>query len=360
MKHYLIVTTLFLSLFGYRDALCAEELAPPTATDTSLQQSQTAEVLKNQIILKNGDRITGSVVSMEKQQLKVKTDYAGEVIINWADVESLMSKAPLTIEVLESTNESVREAFPKTRRMETYTIPGREGIAKEDIKRINISQYRYAGATDIGGNRTTGNTDTTAFNASAEMTIQASQHRVDLTGKYAFSHADGTDTANNARGTLRYDYFLTKKLFVTLNEFLEQDQLQLLDIRSTTGIGGGYQFFDRPEHQLSGYVGPAFVYEQYQQGRATKTSTITWVLEWKFDLLSNHVTTFHKQLGSRDFAGERTNALRWVAEQGIRIKLYTDLYLKLEYDFRFNSDPEPGRKESDQAFIWGIGYQFSN
>ena len=314
----------------------------------------------DRIVLRNGDRITGEIISMEENMLKVKTFYAGKIMIQWEDVASIVAQKPLSVEIREKEHDSVTDDFPTIMRLTVNSLTGKEGIPLERVERINVPKYRYTGTTDIGGNRTEGNTDTTAFNASAETTIWSRRHRLDLSGKYAFSQADGIDTANNARGTLRYDYFLTKRLFVTASEFLEQDQLQELDLRSTSGVGIGYQVIDTPVHRLSGYIGPAFVYEQFRQSQATKTSTFTWDIEWEFELFTDHLRAFHKQAGFRDVAGDRNDALRWIAEQGLRITLHADLYLKLAYDFRFNSDPAPGRKKSDQAFIWGVGYQFSN
>ena len=37
-----------------------------------------------QVMLKNGDRLTGAIVSMDGKKLVVKTSYAGEVAIDWS------------------------------------------------------------------------------------------------------------------------------------------------------------------------------------------------------------------------------------------------------------------------------------
>jgi len=42
------------------------------------------------------------------------------------------------------------------------------------------------------------------------------------------------------------------------------------------------------------------------------------------------------------------------------VEVYSDLYLKLEFDWRFNSQPEPGKAQTDESFIWGLGYSWSN
>src|SRR6185312_11437003 len=46
-----------------------------------------AVVNAEQISLKNGDRLTGTIVSMDGKKLVLKTTYAGDVSINWDSVE---------------------------------------------------------------------------------------------------------------------------------------------------------------------------------------------------------------------------------------------------------------------------------
>src|SRR5271167_629864 len=51
-----------------------------------------------QVTLKNGDHLTGSIVSMDGKKLVLKTTYAGEVPIDWAEVSQFSSdKQPLVV-----------------------------------------------------------------------------------------------------------------------------------------------------------------------------------------------------------------------------------------------------------------------
>ena len=313
----------------------------------------------DEIILKNGLHLIGTIVSMEEKTLTVKTVYAGDIAVKWDEVERLQSRAPLSVQVIEEEEDSDGDGFFETSRTMVTALGGSEDIALARVKTINISDLRYKGNFDLGGNRTKGNTDTTAVNASTENTVRTERHRGRLSGRYAFASADGETTAKNARGRLGYDYLFTKKLFINTYEFLEYDKFQGLDIRSTTGLGLGYQLFDTPSHSLSVSIGPAFVYEKFKETGTTKTATGAWGVNWDYDLISDRVRVYHRQLGFRDFGGDST-ALRWTAEQGARLEVYGSLYLKVAFEYRYNSDPEPGKKKSDRAFIWALGYEFSN
>ena len=44
-----------------------------------------------QVTLKNGDKITGTVVKSDGKTLVFKTDYAGDLSISWAAIQDLSS-----------------------------------------------------------------------------------------------------------------------------------------------------------------------------------------------------------------------------------------------------------------------------
>src|SRR5262249_33539039 len=60
----------------------------------------------DQVVLKNGDRITGTIVKTDvsaddktKKVLVVKTDFAGNIPVLWDSVASVVSAAPLHLEL---------------------------------------------------------------------------------------------------------------------------------------------------------------------------------------------------------------------------------------------------------------------
>ena len=47
--------------------------------------------------LSNGDRLSGDIIALDGGKLAVKTRYAGQVLIDWKDIDTLSSEAPLLI-----------------------------------------------------------------------------------------------------------------------------------------------------------------------------------------------------------------------------------------------------------------------
>src|SRR5690242_14652121 len=50
-----------------------------------------------QVTLKNGDRITGAIVSLDSKKLTVKTEYAGVITIDWDSVAQFTSAQPMVV-----------------------------------------------------------------------------------------------------------------------------------------------------------------------------------------------------------------------------------------------------------------------
>jgi hypothetical protein len=102
-------------------------------------------------------------------------------------------------------------------------------------------------------------------------------------------------------------------------------------------------------------VGLAYVNTHFTTEPRIQTPSNRWSIRWEHIIAPEGVTLFHKQDGFYDLSAG--NALRINADQGVRISLYKNLFFNLEYDLRLNTQPAPGRKQVDQAFIFGVGYE---
>src|SRR5581483_7263651 len=54
-------------------------------------------VSADQVLLANGDRLTGTIIKSDDKELTLKTDYAGEVKIQWSAVSGLTSPEALHV-----------------------------------------------------------------------------------------------------------------------------------------------------------------------------------------------------------------------------------------------------------------------
>lgn len=314
----------------------------------------------DEVRLLNGDRLTGEIIKMEEGRLTVKTPHSGNVTIDWKQVQSLSSEKPFKVQVDGKTEaETLVDLFFGKALIVEATELGTPGtIALSEVKAINLEPVRYRGTVNIGGNSTQGNTDTRAVNASTRWTIRSERHRFLLEGKYNYGEVGSRVTVRNSLATLKYDLFLSKNVFANAEGLFEKDTFQNLTLRTTLGAGLGYQFLESARATVAGVAGLAYVSEDYTNAPQTRTPSARWSLRTEFTLVPDRVKVFHKHEGFYDFA-ER-NAIRFFADQGIRVTVYENLFVNFEYDLRYNGAPAPGRKRTDEAFIFGLGYEFGS
>ena len=55
------------------------------------------DVFADQVTLKNGDRLSGTILKSDGENLILKSEFAGEVKIQWAAIDQLSSDRPLYV-----------------------------------------------------------------------------------------------------------------------------------------------------------------------------------------------------------------------------------------------------------------------
>jgi hypothetical protein len=56
-----------------------------------------ASALADQVTLKNGDRLSGTIVKTDDDKLELKSEFAGDVKLPWSAVVAIVSAGPLHI-----------------------------------------------------------------------------------------------------------------------------------------------------------------------------------------------------------------------------------------------------------------------
>jgi putative salt-induced outer membrane protein YdiY len=237
----------------------------------------TTTVLADQVTLKNGDRLTGTIKKMDGKSLTFKSELAGDVTIDWASVTELNSKekvyvglkkaqvveGQVTMTAAELVVES-REAGHVTAKREDVDY-----IRAPDVYEAEVGRYEHPGLLDLWTGfadlgvslaRGNANTATITSSATAVRTTPRDKIEADFTSIYSSSSAgtgvDSVVTANARRGAMLYDLNLRPRMFVFGALDLEYDQFQGLDFRFAPAAGAGYHFIktDRTILDLRGGV----------------------------------------------------------------------------------------------------------
>jgi len=308
------------------------------------------------VVLKNGDRITGQIVKMEKERLEIDPPFSDIIKIKWDDVQSITSERPMSVKLYGELDLPKNAGEQRLDRIIVYSLGTDGAIRLEDVRAINFAEHDYRGYISAGGNQTSGNTKTVALNVSGNLMYRKLEHRYILDGKYNRAQADGEDTANNAAFNVKYNYFLTPRVYMGGFDLAETDQFQNLSLRNTGGLLLGYDILDREHHNLTIAAGPAVVYQDFTTDPATVAPSASGTLRYEFMFRGDDVVFFHKSQAFKDLG--HGSATRVNADQGIRVRITQNWRVNFEYDIRYNSLPVAGRQSVDTNIIFGFSYDF--
>jgi putative salt-induced outer membrane protein YdiY len=331
-----------------------------------------SDLFADQVVIKNGDRLTGTIVKSDEKELIIKTEFAGDVTVKWPAVQGVTSATPLHIG-LKSGKTLVGPVSTTDGKLEVATKSGAVEAPKEDVVLIrNESEQttyeqslhptlrqNWEGGTNVGFALTRGNSQTKnlalAFNADRKTLNDKLSLYANTV--YATNDAPGAvprTTANSEQGGIRYDHDLNPRLFAFVGADFQADSLQTLNLRSVFTGGLGYHLIKRDATTLDLLGGANYTHESYDAFRRNFPG-LTLGDEFMHKL---HATTaltqsfyFYPDLsdtgeyrGTFNF-GTVTKLNKWLGWQNS----FGDIYV---------SNPPLGKKKNDIVFTTGLNISF--
>jgi hypothetical protein len=327
----------------------------------------------DQLVLTNGDRVTGSIVKKDGKNITIKSDSFGVITAAWDQVVEVKTEAPLTV-VLQD-GKSVQGALATTDgKITVATKDATLSVMPADVATArNADEQKayermvhpgwgdlWAGGASLGLAGAAGNaktqTFTTNFNAA-----RATNH--DKTSLYfnvirASALVDGVNsaTARAVRGGLSYDHNVSSRLFLSSFNDYEYDKFQNLDLRFVLGGGFGFHAIKKERTRLDLLAGGDYDHESFSTPLTRSNAEAYWGDDYNFKL--SGATSISQSF--RMFNNlTNTGTYRMNADLGANTKLRKSLTWNLSLSDRFLSDPAAGRKRNDVLYTTGIGWTFA-
>ena len=320
-------------------------------------------VLADQVTLKNGDRLTGTITTADDKSLNLKTDYAGDLIIKWDAVQSISSDQPLyvtpktgvTVVGPVSTSDGKLQVATKD--------AGAVAVAKADVKTLRSeSEQRAYGAwggfLDSGLSLSRGNADTTNFTIGATATRMTDKDKASafINSIYSSGTTNGVTltTASAIHAGLRFDYNLSDKTFAFAFTDFDHDRFQQLDLRNVIGGGLGYHMVKSDITNFDIFAGGSFNQEYFttltrRSGEALVGQSFDHKLSSAFSVKQR--LEFYPDLSSM-------GDYRVVFDTAAITKLSKFLSWQVDASDRYITNPVNGLKGNDLLFTTGVRVAF--
>ena len=240
--------------------------------------------LADQIVLKNGDKLTGTVAKSDGKTLVFKTDYAGDLTIKFDAIQSLTTTGDLNV-----TAGPKSAVGPVTTSGDQIVVATKAGgsieapISSVSILRSPAEEAAYqkslrpgwaqgwAGGANLGFALTAGNSETKNLNIGFNGTRTGFHDKLTLyetsiystTSKLALQPIPSQTTANSNAGGLRYDHDFTPRVFGFVSGDFFNNSLQNLDLRYILGGGIGFHAIKSPNTTLDLLAGLNYTHESF-------------------------------------------------------------------------------------------------
>jgi putative salt-induced outer membrane protein YdiY len=342
----------------------------------------------DQLTLKNGDRLSGTIVKADAKTLLLKTDFAGDINLQWDAVTSIVSSQTLhlalkdgqTIVGTVTTTDGKFEVATKETGPVAATkdaVVGVRNDAEQKAYDDQIDRLRHphltdfwSGLLDTGLSLTRGNSESLNYSLSGKAARVTDRDKISVytTAVYANSTVNGLNstTAHAIRGGVRGDLNVSEHLFVFGFTDFEYDQFQDLDLRNVVGGGLGYHVIHTKATTFDLFAGGDYDQDFFGAIAATATTPATAAVTRKsgeivlgetFNAKINNRTTVTEQFSLYPNVSD-TGSYRFQFDATAATKLKSWLSWQVTYSDRYLSDPLAGFKKNDVILSTGVRLTF--
>jgi len=327
----------------------------------------------DQIVLKNGDRVTGTIVKKDAKQITIKTDMFGVVTAAWDQVASVVADKELNVVLSDGRTVAgtLRESGGQIEVSSggaTFSVApaeiavlrdAAEQKAFERLESPGLAQL-WAGTGSIGFAGTKGNAETTTFTTGlqAARVTRTDKMNVYFNSIKASALIDNavSGTAQAVRGGFGYSRNFGDRMFVNGFNDYEYDRFQNLDLRAVFGGGLGYKAIRNDRITLDLLGGGAYNYSRFNTPLIRKTGEAYWGNDFTFKL-NGSTSMFQNFRMFNDLQGLGTYRVNF--DIGVNTKLTKWMNWNVSISDRYLTNPAPGRMKNDLLYTTGLGISFA-
>lgn len=322
--------------------------------------TQAAEGV-DMVTLKDGSIIYGDVVDLYAGKLRIKTGFGdadGLMTIKWEDVAGVTLGKPGSFTTNEGTiiqGQAMESKGGKvTLKGEPLSVP--VDIPMTSIKAINVPPVQYIGNATLGISGASGNSEVKNIAGLFDMVARSEKLRLSLMGRYIYGENGGNIAARNALGTIKLDFFITKRFYWFANAYFEQDTFQDLKLRTALGTGPGYQFIEKgdlggifSQLTLSAEAGVAYFNEDFKIRDDQNSIRGRWAVNLNWPIIKDRITLYHNHEGYPSL--ENLQNIYLITNTGAIFSVYKNFVIKPQVTWRYNSNPNIGGVGSALAVL---------
>ena len=346
-------------------------------------------VFADTISLKNGDRLTGTIVKSDAKTLVLKTEFAGEVTLQWAAIDAITSTQPLHVGLAGGQMVAGTVATKDGQIQVTTQSAGVVSASKDSVQviRSDADQAAYeaalerlqhphlgdfwSGTLDTGLSVTRGNSSTLSYTLSGRAVRATDRDKFTVYTTAVYGKTDTTPPsqiiAHQIAGGVLADINFTPRWFVFAGTDFNSNALQHLDLQNVVDGGVGAHVIKTKNTQFDVFGGAGYNQEFFGSypNVTPPPATIAAVTQKNAEAILGE--EFDTKLGSRTKLSETFNYYpNFTGPSGYRYTFNTILSTAINkwFGWQFSladnylSNPPDGIKKSDLLISTGLRLTF--
>jgi len=326
---------------------------------------QASSRLKTDIVfMKNGDKITCEIRSLDQGQLTIKQDYANStVVLDWKKVDHIETNQPFVIADTKGNafsgvlSESSDERIVSVTGNEKNGVPHDEVVSIQETGETFIRRLR--GDIDMGISLAQSNSQKN-LTLQSDLTYQATTRIFSLSSSTQFTSQQKTN--NTSETTVKVEYFkqLRKSNWYSggIANFLSSSAQQI-DLRTTLGAALAVRPIYTNRTNLS-FIGALAYTSEKDASNVTSTASTNSIdtaaavqySTFRFDSTSFDTTLWvYPSLTS---AGR----VRVTLNQDVYFKFYKDFYIRASFYDNYDNRPVIGAPSNNLGASSTVGWSF--
>lgn len=290
-------------------------------------------LLADQVTLKNGDRMTGTILKSDTKTLVLKTEAAGEVSFQWSAIDAIASTQTLHVglsggqmvvgpvatrdgQILVTTQSAgvVTAAKDAVEVIRSDAEQSAYDAAMERLQHPHLGDF-WSGTLDTGLSLTRGNSATLAFDLAGRAVRQTDRDKITAYTTAVYGKTDTTlpsqVTAHQITGGVRADINFRPMWFAFAATDFNSNALQHLDLQNVVYGGIGRHLIKTKNAQFDVSAGAGYNQEFFGAytlpNPAPPPATLAFAAVTQRNAEANVGEEFDTKLGGRSTFSETFN-----------------------------------------------------
>lgn len=317
----------------------------------------SSALLADQVIMKNGDIISGKVVSLDKKKITIDPPYTGQFEIKLDAVQSIQTDEPLEFEWADGQVSPARFVGAENGHLLLEIEEEQKPLTMAELEKAYRPQPYYRRESAAEGLLTIneGNTVNQSAAFKFDTLLRLGKHRQYASVLMQRDENNGVETKRQDLFRHEYNWMFQKRWSVGTTASYERDPIRDLSYRYTFGALAGHDFVDDEQAFFSIRGGLGYTSEELGD-EPSQGPVGLWELNFRMDMFSDDLEVYHKQALTYQHYGDKNYIVK--TDTGLKVDILWGIYATASYQFNYEAEPAPTKLNKDSTMRFGMGVKF--